>query len=145
MITIALITFYSGMRANSPFQYLVYAFYVLGIIWAISAYRRSANYTGKFWDSFNQGFHCFVVVTLIMVAFTFTFSKMHPEFAEESAKAYKEQLVKSKTKLPAQIEEEITRYKKGYTTMLVYSSIFGYLIIGATVTAVVSVFNTRRK
>lgn len=145
MIAIVLITFYANMPADSPFQYLIYALYALGIVWTIVAYRQSADFTGKFGDSFNQGFRCFIVVTLVMVLFTFGFSKMHPEFATESAQAYKEQLLKDKNQLSTDIEPAVARYKKGYTMTLVYGSIFGYLIIGAGVTAAVSALLTRRK
>ncbi|MBI5371151.1 MAG: DUF4199 domain-containing protein [Sphingobacteriales bacterium] len=146
MIGIALASFYGGLPADSPLQYMVYFTYAAGIVWTIMAYQRSETFTGKFWDAFNQGFRCFIIVTLIMVVFTVLFSKMHPEFATETARMYKEQLLKeAKSKTPAEIEEEVTRYKNGYTTMLVYSSIFGYLIIGAAVTAVTAAITTRRR
>jgi predicted PurR-regulated permease PerM len=145
MIAIVFITFYTNMPADSPFQYLVYALYALGIVWTIVAYRQSAAFTGKFGDAFSQGFRCFIVVTLLMVLFTFAFNKMHPEFAAESAQLYKEQQLKEKNKLLPDIEAGVARYKKGYTMALVYGSIFGYLIIGAGVTAAVSALITRRK
>jgi uncharacterized membrane protein YraQ (UPF0718 family) len=145
MISVVLITYYSGMPANSPFQYLIYAFYALGIVWTIVAYRQSDQFTGRFADSFARGFRCFIIVILLMTIFTFVFSKMHPEFAEESAKAYREELIKDKSKLPDDIDKDIARYKKNYTTMLVYGSIIGYLIIGAGVTAAISAFIPKRK
>lgn len=145
MIGIALITFYSGMKADSAFQYMVYIVYALGITWTITAYKKSDRFTGKFWDSFNQGFRCFIIVTLLMVLFTGIFSKMHPEFAKEAAEFYKEELIKSKSKTPAEIDTIVNSYKKSYSTMLIYSSIFGYLIIGAVVTTVVSLLTLRRK
>ena len=40
MIAIALITYYSGLPPDSPFQYLVYALYALGIIWTLVAYKN---------------------------------------------------------------------------------------------------------
>lgn len=145
MIVIVLITYYADMPASSPFQYLVYAVYGLGILWTLIAYRNSPAFTGKFGSNFNQGFRCFIVVTLIMVAFTGIFSKMHPEFAEESAKLYREEMLKKSTdKTPDEIEKDVARYKKGYTLALVSGSIFGYLIIGAAVTAAVSALLTRR-
>lgn len=146
MIGIALTTYYSGMPANSAFQYAVYGLYAIGIVWTLITYSRSGEFTGAFGDSFNQGFRCFIVVTLIMVIFTFVFTKLHPEFSVESAKAYKEELIKKPgDKTPAEIEEAVTAYQKGYTMALVYGSIFGYLIIGAVVTAVTSLILTRRK
>jgi hypothetical protein len=145
MIAIALVTYYSGLPPDSPFQYMIYAVYALGIIWTIVAYKNSSFFTGKFGDSFNQGFRCFIIVTLLMVAFTGVFSKMHPEFAEESSQLYREQLLKDKNQLPDQIETSVKGYKKGYTMALLYGAIFSYLIIGAGVTAVASGFLIRRK
>lgn len=145
MMIIVLITYYSGMPADSPFQYLIYVAYALGITWTLVAYRMSDLFTRKFWDSFIRGFRCFIVVTLLMTAFTFTFSKMHPEFKSESAEAYRRDLTKEKSKLPDEVDKEVTLYKKRYDTMLVYGSIIGYLIIGAGVTAAISAFIPKRK
>ncbi|MEQ1678145.1 MAG: DUF4199 family protein [Chitinophagaceae bacterium] len=145
MIAIALVTYYSGMPANSPFQFLVYAVYAIGVVWTVVAYSKTSLFTGKFGDSFNQGFRCFIVITLMMVLFTATFSSMHPEFAEESSKYYREELLKQKDTLPPDIEAAVAKYKKNYTMTLVYGSIIGYLIIGAVVTAVSSLIIIRRK
>lgn len=146
MIGFSLIAYYF-IPAKSPLHWLVYAIYALGICWTLIAWKNSPSFSGKFGQSFNTGFRCFIVATLLMILYSFTFNKMHPEFAEESAKLYKEQqlTIKNTSKTPDQIDAEAIRYKKGYTMAVVYGSIFGYLIIGATVTAAVSVLLTRRK
>jgi Protein of unknown function (DUF4199) len=144
MIAVFLGVYYTRKNADPRLQYLVYILYALGIAWTILAYRRSSSFTGKFGDIFSQGFKCFIVVTLIVVAFYWIFNYQHPEFRAEAAVAYKEQLVKEK-KLPPDIESEVTTYKKQYTLRLVSGAIIGYLIIGAGVTAVLSAFLTRRK
>lgn len=141
----SLTTFYT-LPPTSPFHYLVFAVYAVGIIWTLVSFSRSPENTGKFGVLFNTGFRCFIVATLLMVVYTFTFNKLHPEFGEESAAAYnKELLVNPESKTPVEIEEAVARYRKGYTMALVYGSIFGYLIIGVAVTAVASVILTRRK
>lgn len=145
MIAVILGIYYSGKKADPRLQYLVYIFYALGIAWALIDHRRSSTYTGKFGDIFSQGFKCFVVVTLIMAIFYGVFNYQHPEFAEEIAKTYKEQLVKENQKTPPEIESIIVSFKKQYTLKLVSGAIFGYLIIGAGVTAAVSALLTRRK
>ncbi len=147
MIGIALGVYYSDQPPGSRLQYFIYAVYGSGIIWTLFAYRRSVSFTGKFVDLFAQGFRCFIVVTLMMVLFTFVFNKMHPEFAEESTEAYRQELLKKPPKdmLPPDIDKAVVQYKNSYNTVLVYGAIFGYLIIGAGVTAVVSAILTRRK
>lgn len=145
MIAIFLLIYSLGKDADPRLQYLVYLTYGLGIFWAIWSFRRSEKFTGKFGDNYNQGFRCFIVVTLMMALFYGVFNYMHPEFAQESALAYKEQLVTEKQKLPTEIDEEVATYKKQYTLKLVSGAIFGYLIIGAGVTAVISILSARRK
>lgn len=146
MLTLFLIAYYSNVSSYSPLQYAIYGIYGLGIIWTLLAYRRSGSFTGKFGDLFSQGFRCFIVVTLIMVVFTFVFSRMNPEIAEKNAEAYSKELQKNPPKdmFPADIEKEVANAKKNYNTVVLYGAIFGYLIIGAGVTAVVAGLLTRR-
>lgn len=146
MIAISLATYY-GLPEKSPLHYLVFAVYAIGIIWTLTAYKNSPAYSGKFGDSFNTGFKCFIVATLMMVLFTFTFNKIHPEFAEEQTRLFKvEQMaIPNNSKTPDEIDAEVIRFKNGYVMAVVYGSIFGYLIIGAAVTALGSILLTRRK
>lgn len=145
MIAVFLGIYSSGKNADPRLQYLVYILYALGIAWTVVAYRQSPAYTGKFGDNFSQGFKCFIVVTLVVVLFYAIFNYQHPEFRDEAATAYKEQLVKQKDKLPPDIESEVATFKKQYSLRLVSGAIFGYLIIGAGVTAVLSALLSRRK
>lgn len=145
MITVILSIYYAGDTANRSIQYLVYVLYALGITWAIFAYRQSLSFTGKFKDLFSQGFKCFIVVTFIISIFYGWFNYLHPEFAEETANAYRESLINGNQTLPADIETEVATFKKQYTLKLVSGAIFGYLIIGAGVTAILSAILTRRK
>lgn len=145
MITVILSVYYAGETANRNIQYLVYILYALGITWTIFAYRQSLSFTGKFKDLFSQGFKCFIVVTFIISIFYGWFNYLHPEFAEQTANAYRESLIKGNQTLPADIETEVATFKKQYTLKLVSGAIFGYLIIGAVVTAILSAILTRRK
>jgi hypothetical protein len=134
LVAFSLVLYYSKTPA-SKLNYLIYVLYALGIAWTLISYSRSPGFTGKFVDSFGQGFRCFIVVTLIMVAFTTIFSMQHPEFAEEAAAYYKEDLVKQGNKTPGEIEKMVADVKKQYTTSIVSLTIFGYLITGAVITA----------
>ena len=144
MIGVVLYIYFNEAKVNPNLQYLIYALYAGGVIWTLLAYKRSPIFTGTFGGLFAQGFRCFIIVTIIMVSFTGIFSLMHPEFAEDSARAYKVELLKERSKTPDEIEKEAADYKKQYTLRLVSVSIFGYLIIGAGVTALGSALLTRR-
>lgn len=145
MISVILGIYYTGPDANINLQFLVYIFYGLGIVWSLLSYRRSGSFTGKFGDLFGQGFRCFIIVTLLMAVFYAVFNYANPSFREESANAYREFLQKDKNTLPSAVERGVATYKKQYNLKLVSGAIFGYLIIGAAVTAATSAFLTRRK
>lgn len=145
MVITTLIIYYTKLPAGSMLHYAVYILYAAGIAWTLISYSKSPAYTGKFADLFGQGFRCFIVVVLIIVAFTTIFSMLHPEFAEESAKYYREDLVKEGNKTVTEIDELVAKAKKQYTTAIVSLTIFGYLITGAIITAAGSALLMRRK
>lgn len=135
LLGLTLVYFYSKVPSNSPLQYVLYLVYAAGIAWTVIAYSRSEKYTGKFGDIFGQGFRCFIIITLLMTVFGGTFTTLHPEFAEQDAKLYKEYLDKEeKDKTPQEKDEMVANYKKYYTTRVVQGSIFGYLIPGVVFT-----------
>lgn len=138
MIALFLLLYQPGRDADSRLQFLVYGLYGAGIVWTLLVYRKSASFTGKFMETFSQGFKCFVVVTLCMALFYGIFNYMHPEFAAEMAASYKDQLLKEKNHLPTEIEDAVATFKKQYTLKLVSGAIFGYLIIGTGITGAFS-------
>ncbi|MFT3675182.1 MAG: DUF4199 domain-containing protein [Chitinophagaceae bacterium] len=135
MLGITLVLSSMKIPANSGAQYLIYATYAGGIIWTLMTYAGSGSFTGKFGELFGQGFRCFIVVTLILVIFTFIFSSMHPEFAEQSAQYYREDLVKANNLTPGEIDKQVASYKKSFTTTVVSMTIFQNLILGTIFTA----------
>lgn len=145
MISLSLIFFYTGQSFESPLQYAIYLVYAAGIVWTIYDFSKSEENTNKFGIFFLQGFKCFIVVTLLMVVFTFVFNKLHPEFKNEMVKAYGDELIKKGNSTPAEVQANMDKMKQYYLTMFISSAIFGYLLTGATISAVTSLFFIRKK
>ncbi len=145
MVILFLALYYSNLPEESMLQYTIQILYAIGIIWTLITYSRSGSFTGKFADLFGQGFKCFIVVTLIMVAFTAIFYMLNPQIADDSARYSREYLIKEGNKTPLEIEEIVEKVKKQYTTGRVSVTIFGYLILGTAITAAGSVLLMRRK
>lgn len=143
MVAVFLLFYKTNSDSGSGLQFLIYGIYGAGIVWTLVVYRQSPDNTGKFSDSFQQGFKCFVVVTLGMALFYGLFNYLHPEFADQAAASLREQLVKEKG-LPTEIDDSVASFKKQYTLKLVSGAIFGYLIIGAGLTAALSALLKRR-
>ncbi|MEP7254131.1 MAG: DUF4199 domain-containing protein [Ferruginibacter sp.] len=145
MIGLSLIFFYSGQSLDGPLQYSIYIVYAAGIIWSLYDFSRSAENTNKFGTYFLQGFKCFIVVTLLMVIFTFVFNKMHPEFKEQMGATYRDELFKNENITPAEVVSNVEKMKEFYLTMLISRAIFGYLLTGSVITLVSSFLFMRRK
>lgn len=120
-------------------QYLVYLLYLGGIIWSLMATR------GNFGQLFSTGFRHFIVVTILMVCFTYVFVKTHPELAEQEKAATISYYQQQGDKLPLEIAEAGEKAKKQYPLAIVSFSIFRYLIIGAALTAGTALILSRRK
>ena len=145
MIGLSLSFYYSGQPFESPLQYLIYVVYAAGIIWSLYNYSKSEENTNKFADFFLQGFKCFIVVTLLMVIFTFVFNKLHPEFKNDMLTAYRNEMTEKGNKTPAEILDNVKKAGDFYLTMLISSAIFGYLLVGAVISASGSLLLMKRK
>lgn len=145
MIGVFLLVYRISKTGSTPLQLGIYAIYAAGILWTLLAYRVSSAFRPKFADAFQQGFRCFVVVTLSMAVFYWVFNYLHPEFSEQTAMALRDQLSADRSKLPTEVDDAVRTFKKQYALKLVSGAIFGYLIIGAGITAAVSALIIRRK
>lgn len=139
MVAWSLWLYYKNVPLSTGLQYSVYIIYGAGIIWTLVAHYLAADFSIRFAGLFIQGFRCFIIVTLVMVIYYGVFNTMHPEFAKESARLYETELKKDGNTTPAEQQDKVARYKKQYTTRLVSSAIFGYLIVGAAFTLITAV------
>lgn len=136
MIICSLLLNYYGWATSDLSQYLFYMLYAGGIAWTLIAYSRSPEYKKAFGPIFNQGFRCFIIVSLVTVIFTGIYSSMHPEIAEQAAVEYRRDLVKEGKKLPNEIDEMVKTAKDRFVTGNISLAAFGTLITGALFTAV---------
>jgi hypothetical protein len=135
MIAVSLLLNYSGKAAGTTNQYLFYVLYAAGIAWALLAYYRSPNYKPTFGSIFNQGFRCFIIISLVTVIFTGIYTSMHPEIAEQAAVAYRADLVQEGKRTPTEIDEMVKTARDRFVTGNISLAAFGTLITGALFTA----------
>jgi len=140
MLLVSVIIYYTKGNFENKLQYITYSIYAAGIAWTLFDYSKSANRANKFGAYFSQGFKCFIVVTLLMVIFTIVFLLMQPQLKDEMAAIYKADLIKNGNYTMPEVEERVNIAKKSFLPSLVMGAIFGYLVIGAMVTAIVSGF-----
>ncbi len=143
MILLSLAIYY-GTNFDNNLQLTVYLVYAAGIVWTLFSHKRSVTEGNKTFKSyFSQGFKCFIVVTLLMVLFTWIFLKMNPSLQEEMAKNYRADLIKNGNLMPAEIDKMVLGAKQFFAVSLASLAVFRYIIVGALVTAIAAVFFSR--
>ena len=145
MILVSLGIYFLKKDFDNVLQYVTYSIYIGGILWTLFAYRQSGDEPKNFKNYFSQGFRCFIVVTLLMVAFTWIFLKMNPGLRDEMAQHYRADLESKKNYTPAEIDNMVNTAKEYFVAMLTSMAIFGYLIIGALVTLIGAGFLSQKK
>lgn len=136
MIAAGLILFYQKVDPYSPLNFISYFLFGLGIVWALFPYSKQQQAPVSFGFLFNQGFRCFIVVTLIMALYTYVFYKGNEQLINEKAALTRTELLKTeKNRTPQEIDTMIESGKKNFAIMATSVTIFQYLLIGAVVTA----------
>ncbi len=135
MIAVGLILYFKNVSPTSSLMFISYFLYGLGIVWAMFPVAKQ-NSKISFGMLFNAGFRCFIVVTLFMALYTFTFYKANPKLIEEKAALTKTELLNTeKNRTPAEIDSMIENGKKNFDVLATSVTIFQYLLVGAIVTA----------
>ncbi|MEP7165583.1 MAG: DUF4199 domain-containing protein [Ferruginibacter sp.] len=145
MVLISIGIFYFKGNFENNLQYITYFVYIAGIVWSLIDFKRSDAESKTFKKYFSEGFRCFVVVTFMMVAFTWIFLKLNPALINEMSRHTREELVKSGNKTGQEVDTLVSSAKQYYITVLTSMAIFGYLFIGALVTLIASAFLSQQK
>jgi hypothetical protein len=145
MVASSIAIFFIKGNFQNNLQYITYCLYVAGILWTLMDFKKQDNGSAKFKDYFSQGFKCFIVVTLIMVIFTFIFLLLNPEMKEQMAVLMRADMIKTKTFTPAEIDDKVKSAKKFFVPALIMGAVFGYLLIGSVFTAIIAAFLSQKR
>lgn len=135
MIAVSLLLFYTGRGNSAGAQNLFYILYAGFIAWTLLAYYRSANYTPTFGSIFNQGFKCFIIITLMTVIFVGINASTHPKEKAQALEQYEADLRKQGNRNETELKEMVKSASKQFVTGQIYAATFATLIIGAVFTA----------
>ncbi len=146
MIGLILFFFY-GLKwpLNGKEQYVIYSVYLAGILWSLVSFKQANTETKTFKEYFTSGFKTFVVVTLLMVVFTFIFFSFDTSYRESGIAENNKLLLAEGNHTPAEIEGNAAQLRKIFMPMMLGITLFKYLILGALVTAVEAGFLSQRK
>jgi Protein of unknown function (DUF4199) len=144
MIAFSVIIYTAKNSFENNLQYVTYAMYVAGILWTLIHFKQQNGNGAGFKQFFAEGFKCFALVSFLMVMFTLVFLLLHPELKEQMAVNLRAGYATAKDLTQVDIENRIAAAKKFFLPGYLMGAVLGYLAIGALVTAVGSVFLSRK-
>ena len=121
---------------NGSNQYAVLLLFIAGVIWALLDYKRKATATAGFKDYFNEGFRTFIVVTLLMVLYTFVFYKLNPQILENAIKENNTLVMKEGNRTAAEIDANSAKLRSIFMPMMLIITTIKFLILGALVAVI---------
>ena len=142
-VLMSLAIYYWAGNFESQWQIVVYGFYCGSVMFAQHKLQQSSG-VASFKELFTEGFRTFVVVTLIMVAFTWIFLKTNPDLQKEILEDYRKTMVAEGNRTMEQIQTELELAKEKYLTFFTSLAIFGYLIIGSLAALIGGIFFSSR-
>jgi hypothetical protein len=145
MIGLALFFYYVlKLPVNEKDQYALFTVYVAGIAWSLLSYKQTEG-DKNFKSYFSTGFKTFIVVTLLMVVYTFVFFKFNTAYRDAGIAENNKLLVQEGNHTAAEIESNAKQLKQIFMPVMVGITTFKYLILGALVTAIGSGFLNRKQ
>ncbi|MBL7702111.1 MAG: DUF4199 domain-containing protein [Ferruginibacter sp.] len=145
MIVMALFFYYVlNLPVNEKDQYALFTVYVAGIIWSLFSYRKAAG-DKNFKSYFQTGFKTFIVVTFLMVLYTFIFFKFNTAYRDAGIVENNKLLIQQGNHTAAEIESNANKLKQLFMPVMIGITTFKYLILGALVTAVGAGFLSQKQ
>ncbi len=140
MMATALLIDYRLKSEPGNWQYIAYLIYAAGIGWTMIPHAKANQFNLSFGQLFTSGFRCFILVTLLMVAFTFAFLRFKPEIKQQAMDSYRNEMTKQPDLTPAEAEKNLNGAIKYFDIMMLSMAIFGYLSTGALFTLLIGLF-----
>jgi len=146
MIVLCLLAYFIWhIPFNTKEQLIVFPVYAAGIVWSLIVFNRNNKEDIKLKSYFQEGFKTFIVVTLLMVIYSFVYYKLDTSFIDSTIASNNAALVKEGNHMPAEIAENAKQMKSIFLPMVVGINLFKYLIIGVLITVITGGFLISQK
>jgi hypothetical protein len=123
--------FVDGMQ-HPNLQYVQYAFFLAGIIWACVSYSNQLNANVTFGNLFAHGFKTTAVITVIVLIYTvLAFNVLFPDMVDKSIEMTKQKMEADGKASDSQIQKTVSMMKDHFTLFAVAGILIGFAIFGA--------------
>lgn len=141
IIIVSLILFYIfKLPENGKSQYVILVSFIIGLLWTMIDFHRSQTASTKFKEYFTEGFKMFIVVTLLMVVYTFIFHTLNPQIMEKGIEENNALIAREGNRTAAEISENANKLRSIFMPMMLFLTTMKFLILGTLVTVVTAGF-----
>ena len=145
IVLVSSVAYYFKRSFDNSIIIIAYLLYATGIIWTLVAFHREGGNDKRFKDYFQQGFRCYIIVTLIMVCATWIFLKLNVSMRNEMIEFQREQLKLHSNYSDPDIEQKLINYRKFLLPGYTIGAILSYLGSGTLITVLISTFLSKFK
>jgi hypothetical protein len=136
LIALSVVLFYGfhlSEKGNS--QYMILFLFGLSICWPLLALKKNTQADHTFNNYFSEGFKSFIVVTLLMVIYTFFFYHYNPQILEKVILENNQLILEQGNRTAAEIEENSKKLRSIFMPMMLSFTTIKFLALGAVVSA----------
>ena len=131
LIILALVTYFANIQVNGPAQWIGYAVFIGGVVWAVYSYGKQVDYNSTFGNYFAHGFKVAALVTAIMIIYIVVFITLFPDFKEKALDQAKTAMREKNSMTEEQMTQAMDMTRKFFMVFLIGGTLVGYLIFGA--------------
>ena len=125
----AILYFFLNYDYRGYSQFGIYFIFSIAIFVAIYNHAAKTR-TSSVTNLFSEGFKAFVVMTLLMVVFSYIYFKMNPQILEEAIIENNQLIAKEQDHTPAEIEVNTRRIREIFMPMTISITILKFLLMG---------------
>lgn len=122
---------FMDLTGNQALGYISMLILLAGVIYFITQYGKSVDYTASFGKLFAYGFKATAVATIVVIAFQVLFFMIFPEYKDKMLDISREQMLKQGNLSDAQIDSALEMVKKFFWPGLIGGVLFFNLFSGA--------------
>ena len=144
LIASSLITFYLlKMSERGESQYITLSIFIAGMVWVLYTFKQK-NPGSSFKSFFNEGFKSFIVVTFIMVLYTFVFYKLNPQILDNAILENNAIIQSDGNRTAMEIAENTKKIRNIFMPMMLSINTIKYLILGSLISVVCGGFFSQK-
>ena len=145
IIVVSLLLFYVfHLPENGKSQYVILVTFIIGMLWTMVDFHIKQKITPRFKEYFSEGFKAFIVVTLLMVLYSFIFYKLNPQIMEKGIEENNILIAKQGSRTPAEIIENANKLRTIFIPMMLFITTMKFLILGTLITVVSAGFMSQK-